>query len=149
MARKEFVQLMENNILLLDKLAYKLKKEPTQSPTLPRQQLNILVRLYVSGRTRLKDIARCEQITTPNLCAAFRKLERDGFVSRTVDETDRRNTWYECTAPGADLAAAALEKFRGGIEKMFSDLSQKDEARFTNALREIEKILTNMELENA
>ncbi len=145
MARKEFVQLMEDNIWLLDKLAHKLKKEPTQLAGLPRQQMNILVRLHVNGRAKLKDIARCEMITTPNLCAAFRKLERDGLVARTIDDADRRNTWYSCTDNGAELATQALNKFRVGMERMFENLTPADERDFTNALRTIKDVLTRME----
>ena len=75
MVRKEFVRLLEDDILLFDKLAGRLHNESRQGVDIPRQQLTVLVRLSIGGHARLKDIARREGITTPNLCAAFRKLE--------------------------------------------------------------------------
>ena len=93
MARKEFVSLLEDNIWTLDKLSDKLQLDRAGSTGYPRQMVSILVRLHLGGRAKLKDIARREHVSAPNLCAAFRKLERDGLVLRTTDDDDRRNTW--------------------------------------------------------
>lgn len=149
MARKEFIRLMESNILILDKLSDRLHKDPSVFSGFPRQQLTVLVRLYIGGRAKLKDIARREFVTTPNLCATFRKLERDGLVLRTIDEQDRRNTWYSVTASGAKIAEVAMENFRASIENLFSSLSRDDEHDLTGALKTMNGILTKMELDNA
>ncbi len=145
MARKEFVRLMESNIWLLDKYADRLRIDQGQLSGLPRQQMSILVRLHQGGRALLKDIARREYVSAPNLCAVFRKLEADGLVLRTVDENDRRNTWYAVTPRGADLANGALEIFRSSVEKMFANISKDDETELTNALKTMNKILSKME----
>lgn len=149
MAHKEFVKLFESNILLFDKLADKLKREPSFLAGYPRQQLSILVRLHIGGPARLKDIARREMVTTPNLCAAFRKLERDGFVLRKIDEQDRRNTWYSVTKTGEQVAAQAMDAMRNAIDRLFSKLSREDESALTNAMKTINNILTRMEITNA
>lgn len=149
MAHKEFVKLFESNILLFDKLADKLKREPSFLAGYPRQQLSILVRLHIGGPARLKDIARREMVTTPNLCAAFRKLERDGFVLRKIDEQDRRNTWYSVTKAGEQVAAQAMDAMRNAIDRLFSKLSCEDESALTNAMKTINNILTRMEITNA
>lgn len=149
MARKEFIRLLESNILILDKLAGRLHREKHQGLGIPHQQLAVLVRLFTGGRARLKDIARREEITTPNLCATFRKLEREGLVLRTIDEKDRRNTWYSVTDKGAALANQAMDVFRADIAAMFANLSHDDEATLTVALKQINTILTKMENKDA
>lgn len=148
MARKEFLRLMEENVLILDKLADRLKLDPAKLSGMPRQQMTVLVRLHIGGRARLKDIARREQVSAPNLCATFRKLERDGYVVRDIDETDRRNTWYAVTPRGEEMALRAMENFRATIEHMFSNLRREDEDSLTGALKTMNKILRNMELNN-
>lgn len=146
MPRKEFVRLLEEIIMTLDRMGDRVRSSTLLFP-LPRQQLEILVRLY--GRSaRLKDIARRESISAPNLCATFRKLERDGLVARHVDDTDRRNTWYRCTLAGDKMAAAAMEKFRDGIEKIFAGISRPNEDKLTGALKIMAQILRNMESKN-
>ncbi len=146
MARKEFVHLMEENIWTLDKLADRLRLERVELTGYPRQLMSILVRLHNGGRAKLKDIARREHVSAPNLCAAFRKLEHDGLVVRTIDEQDRRNTWYCVSEAGAELAGRAMNLFRVSIEKVFADISKEDERRLTDALRTVRDVLKNVEL---
>ena len=135
MAHKEFVKLFEQNILLFDKLSDKLKRNPSVLSGFPRQQLSILVRLHIGGPALLKDIARREMVTAPNLCAAFRKLERDGLVLRKIDDNDRRNTWYSVTKTGEKIATQAIENMRNTIEKLFGILSRADEEALTKCGR--------------
>ena len=149
MAHKEFVKLFGSNILLFDKLADRLKRAPSVLAGYPRQQLSILVRLHIGGPALLKEIARREMVTAPNLCATFRKLERDGLVSRRIDEKDRRNTWYAVTAAGEKIAAQAMDIMRGAIDKMFAGISRDGENALTGAMKTINKILTKMELTDA
>lgn len=148
MPRKEFVHLMEENVLILDRLADKLKMDPATQSGYPRQLMTVLVRLEMGGGARLKDIARRENLSAPNLCAAFRKLERDGLVARMTDDRDRRNVLYSVTPAGHELAAKVMENFRVGIEKMFSAVSATDEQQLTGALRTINNVLKRMEQNN-
>lgn len=148
MSRKEFVRLMEENIWTLDKIADKLRLDRVDTTGYPRQLMSILVRLHNGGRARLKDIARREHVSAPNLCAAFRKLERDGMVVRTIDEDDRRNTWYCVSERGSELAVVAMGLFRSGIERVFANVSREDEARLTDALRTMHDVLKKVELNN-
>ncbi len=148
MARKEFVRLMEENIWTLDKIADKLRLDRVDATGYPRQMMSILVRLHNGGRARLKDIARREHVSAPNLCAAFRKLEADGLVVRTIDENDRRNTWYCVSDEGAKLAVVAMDMFRAGVERVFANISRTDEARLTEAMRTMRDIIKKVELDN-
>ena len=148
MRRKEFVSLLEDNIWTLEKLSDRLGLKRTEKIGYPRQLLSILVRLHNGGRARLKDIARREHVSAPNLCAAFRRLEADGLVVRTIDEDDRRNTWYCVSERGAELAATAMDMFRVGIERVFSGISREDESRLTDALRTMHDVLKKVELKN-
>ncbi len=149
MPRKEFVQLIESNVLILDRLSDRLRQNTTSVLGFPRQQMTVLVRLHLGGRAQLKDIARREHLTTPNLCAAFRKLESEGLVQRDIDDHDRRNTWYSVTPAGEHMALAAMERFRANIETVFHTLSSSDERELTAALKTMNDILSKMEKDNA
>ncbi len=149
MARKEFIKLIEDNVLILDRLADRLKRNPASVVGFPRQQVTVLVRLHLGGRACLKDIARREHVTTPNLCATFRKLEASGLVVREIDDKDRRNTWYDVTPAGKHIALAAMEKMRSDIEDIFSTMSPADERELTAAVKTMNRILSKMEENNA
>lgn len=103
----------------------------------------------MGGRGRLKDIARREMVSAPNLCAAFRKLERDGLLVREIDENDRRNVWYAVTPKGEKVAVVAMENFQSHIEQLFSNLPDAEEVKLTSALRALKEVLQKMELDNA
>ena len=148
MARKEFVRLMEENIWTLDKIADKLRLDRVDTTGYPRQLMSILVRLHNGGRAKLKDIARREHVSAPNLCVAFRRLEADGLVVRTIDDADRRNTWDCVSERGAELAVVAMDLFRAGVERVFANVSRDDEARLTDALRTMRDIIKKVELDN-
>ncbi|MBQ8294306.1 MAG: MarR family transcriptional regulator [Alphaproteobacteria bacterium] len=149
MSRKEFVELIEQNAWTLDRLADKLRLARAESIGYPRQLMSILVRLHQGGRARLKDIARREHLSASNLCAAFRRLERDGLVVRFIDEEDRRNTWYSVSEAGATKAVFAMDLFRAGVERVFAHVSREDEVRLTDAMRVMKEILQKVELNNA
>jgi DNA-binding MarR family transcriptional regulator len=148
MSQKEFVSLIEQNIMILDRLGDRLKNHPAVLTEYPRQHLTALVRLHIGGRAKLKDIARREFVPTSNLCAMFRHLERDGLVLRTIDENDRRNTWYSVTESGSELAKRVIEGFRISITDLFSGINHDDEIKLTNSMKTINQILTNMESES-
>ena len=144
MKRKEYVHLMGRALIMFDRLADGLKLRPEKLAGYTRQQLAILVRLLLDGRAKLKDIARREMVSTPNLCATFRKLETAGLIERTIDNMDRRNTWYSVTKTGEKVARRAIEDFYDMVENMFSDLSPTDEKELTNALSAMNDVLNKV-----
>ncbi|MDR1338350.1 MAG: MarR family transcriptional regulator [Rickettsiales bacterium] len=149
MPQKEFVRLIEENLHILGRLGDRLKAEHSLSPLYSGQQLATIMRLHLGGPAKLKDIARREGLTAPNLCATFRKLEAEGMVKRKIDEMDRRNTWYAVTPAGEDVARRAMEKLRAGINAFFHDISRDDEQMLTSALRAMNDVFKRMEKNNA
>ncbi len=149
MAQKEFINLIEENIFISHRLAERLKVCGDGLFGYTKAQISALLRLYLGGRAMLKDIARREYTTAPNLCVMFRALESDGLVLREPDDNDRRNMWYSVTESGAKLVEKILAEFRSGIATMFKNISDRDEKKLTVAMITINEILTKMEMENA
>lgn len=146
MARKEFVRLIEDNMIIMDRLMDRMKSKMIKNVEYTRSQMSVLVRLYLGGRALLKDIAYREFTTTPNLCATFKILEARGLVLREVDNKDRRNTWYSVTAQGAEVAKSMISEFENTIGEVFAGLSRDDEEKLTEAMKTINKVLSNMEV---
>jgi DNA-binding MarR family transcriptional regulator len=149
MIHKELVSLLEKNIILFTKLSERINRAQIDFGAYSRAQVQLLVRLYIGGRSRLKDLAAREFVPAPNLCAAFRKMERDGIVSRVVDENDRRNTWYSVTEQGAKLATQFIDMFHQAIAAIFKDIDKNDEAKLVESFKTMNGILAKMENKNA
>jgi DNA-binding MarR family transcriptional regulator len=144
--RKEFINLIEQNLLILDWLSGQLKNAPRFSGEYSHQQLKVLGRLFIGGRARLKDIAAREFIPVSNLCSIFRRLEQDGLIVREVDPDDRRNTWYSVSDAGAALATRALEGFRAHIAELFSGIGREEAAELTAALKKLNEALNKIKV---
>ena len=149
MVRKELISLLEKNIILFAKLSERINRAQIDFGAYSRAQVQLLVRLYLTGRTRLKDLAAREFVPAPNLCAAFRKMERDGIVLRVVDENDRRNTWYSVTGQGAQLATEFINMFHQAIAAIFKDIDKNDEEKLIESFKTMNGILAKMENKNA
>ena len=149
MVRKELVSLLEKNIFLFAKLSERINRAQIDFCGYSRAQAQLLVRLYIGGRVRLKDLAAREFLPAPNLCAAFRKMERDGIVLRAVDEDDRRNTWYSVTEHGAEIARKIIEMLHNAIATIFKDIDKDDEEELIKSFKSMYNILIKMENTNA
>lgn len=149
MVRKELVSLLSKNILLFVKLSERINRGQLDFGGYSRQQARFLMRLYLYGRTRLKDFAASEFLPAPNLCAAFRKMERDGLILRTVDENDRRNTWYSVTDMGGELAVRFIDRFHNAVATVFKNIDKTEEDELIKAFKVMNDILVKMESKNA
>ena len=149
MARKEFIQLIEKNGLIMERIVARLHQYPSQSVGYNRQQLLVLTDLLFSGKSKLKEIAHRQCLPTPNLCIMFRKLETEGLVLRAVDETDRRNVWYSVTSKGTKVANQFKDAVFDMLEKLCQGLSAEEEKKLTQSLEYLNKILQRVEKENA
>lgn len=149
MERKAFINLIEENGLILERLLVRIHQYPSQHIGYSRQQLMVLVDLSISGKSKLKEIAHHQCMPTPNLCIMFRKLEAEGLVTRTIQDSDRRNTWYSLTAKGRKVANQFRESVFDMIESFFGNLTSGDEKKLTQCLVDINTILKRVEEQNA
>ena len=149
MTHVEVTELMAENMRIMGRLSSRLQPLLEENSKNTRQQLSVLVRLYLAGKIKLKDFANREVISTANLCAVFRKLEQDKLVTRFIDENDHRDTWYEVTKSGKAMAEKLIDKFMQGLESLCKVLPQEDEDKLANTVKTINEILKKMELLNA
>jgi len=145
----EVTELMAENMRIMGRLSSRLQPLLEANSNFSRQQMSVLVRLYLAGKIKLKDFANREVISTANLCGVFRKLEQDKLVVRSVDENDRRDTWYEVTRSGKVLAEKLIDKFMKGLESLCKVLPEEDEDKLANTVKTINEILKKMEALNA
>ena len=75
-----------------------------------------------TGPQRITDLARLEGVAQPSMTVLVGNLERDGFVVRRGEPSDRRVVLVELTAAGTDLIRsrrrAGAQAFARLIEKL-------------------------------
>jgi DNA-binding MarR family transcriptional regulator len=81
-----------------------------------------LATLDRAGPQRISDLARVEGVAQPSMTVLVGILERDGFVVRRGDPSDKRVVLIEVTAAGTDLVRrrrrAGAQAFAQLIEKL-------------------------------
>lgn len=149
MTHAEVTSLMAENMRIVGRLSSRLNPLFEEVSKNSRQQMSVLVRLYLAGKIKLKDFANREVISTANLCAIFRKLEQEKLVIRSIDSNDHRDMWYEVTKSGKNLAEKLIDKFMTGLEGLCKVLPAEDEDALAETVRTMNGILKKMELLNA
>ena len=149
MTHNEVTQLMAENMRIVGRLSSRLNPLFEDFSKKSRQQMSVLVRLYLAGKIKLKDFANREVISTANLCAIFRKLEADKLVIRTIDKDDHRDMWYEVTKSGKILAEKLIDNFMRALESLCKVLPEEDEDKLAETVKTVNGILKKMEALNA
>lgn len=149
MTHAEVTELMAENMRIMGRFSSRLQPVWGVASKQSRQQMFILMRLYLAGKIKLKDFAAREFISTANLCSVFRKLEADKLVIRTIDENDHRDMWYEVTKSGRTLAEKLIDKFMQGLEGLCKVLPEEDEDKLAETVKTMNGILKKMEALNA
>lgn len=149
MTHNEVTELMAENMRILSRLSSRLQPIFEETSRATRQQMSILVRLYLAGKIKLKDFAAREVISTANLCSVFRKLEAEKLVVRSIDENDHRDTWYEVTKSGKVMAEKLLDKFMCALESLCRVLPEEEEDKLAETVKTTNTILKKMEMLNA
>ena len=134
---------------IISRLSSRLQPIFEETSRASRQQMSVLVRLYLSGKIKLKDFAAREVISTANLCSVFRKLESEKLVVRSIDENDHRDTWYEVTKSGKVMAEKMLDKFMSALESLCKVLPEEDKDTLAQTVKTTNTILKKMEILNA
>jgi len=68
-------------------------------------RLSALSVIAFGGPLRISDLARAEQVRTPTITPIVAALEREGLVTREVDEHDARASILRATAAGREVMA--------------------------------------------
>ncbi|MCQ2571726.1 MAG: MarR family transcriptional regulator [Alphaproteobacteria bacterium] len=149
MTHTEITNLMAENMRIMGRLSSRLNAVFEDCSNKTRQQMSVLVRLYLAGKIKLKDFANREVISTANLCSVFKKLEQDKLVMRSIDPNDHRDTWYEVTKAGKNLAEKLIDKFMLALEGLCKVLPTEDEDKLAETVKIMNGILKKMEVLNA
>jgi len=149
MTHTEITNLMAENMRIMGRLSSRLNTVFEDCSNKTRQQMSVLVRLYLAGKIKLKDFANREVISTANLCSVFKKLEQDKLVVRSIDPNDHRDTWYEVTKAGKNLAEKLIDKFMLALEGLCKVLPTEDEDKLAETVKIMNGILKKMEVLNA
>lgn len=98
-----------------------------------------------NDRVRPSDLARHQQVTAGNVAQQLRRLEKQGFVVRTHDDTDRRVVIVRLTPKGEKFLASVRDDFVNHFNQLIAHLGKKEAKHFTQLLLSSAEFLEHMD----
>jgi DNA-binding MarR family transcriptional regulator len=104
-----------------------------------------LATLDREGARRLTDLALVEQVAQPTMSALIDRLETDGLVSRSGEETDGRTVVVSITKAGRNCLGRLIERRSDSLKRALAQLSGKDRDAIAAGLPALARLLEKME----
>lgn len=106
-----------------------------------RPRFTLLRLLYLTNETRLAqtEIAREMGVSSANVTQLIDSLEREGWVERTVNPSDRRVTYARLTPEGEAQCAVLVPSMRDFMEESCSVLSDIEQKQLQTLLTKVRR----------
>lgn len=85
---------------------------------------------------KVSSIVRCMRIPAPAVSRSLRTLEQRGYILRSVDKMDRRNTYVELTDPGKEILAETETIMNDFADAIFGQMGDENMKKLNAFLRE-------------
>jgi DNA-binding MarR family transcriptional regulator len=106
-------------------------RQTSRQPLAPAQ-LGTLLKI-AAGPCTLSELARHQAVSLPTVSRSVDMLARRGWVERTVDDTDRRQTLLGLTEQGREVLADVKARAEQHIAAKLSLMSPSDQAELVSA----------------
>ena len=90
-------------------------------------QLPILEVVKELGCCTQKEIANKLKVTPPSVTTSVKRLMKKGYLSKSIDENDQRNTLISITEDGKKKTCSCREKFDELDTKIFRNFSENEQ----------------------
>ena len=109
---------------------------PFPRPVFARDKILVVLEAC-DGSAKQKELAEELEVSPAAVSDFVSKLERDGYVERKVDESDKRATQITLTELGAARAAELADEKNERFDKTFKALTAKERAQLLKLLEKL------------
>jgi DNA-binding MarR family transcriptional regulator len=102
--------------------------------TLPRFDVMAALYRHRDGVT-MSELSRMLLVSNGNATTVVDRLEKDGVVTRTPSDADRRTVFVALTAAGVSEFEAQAAPHEAEVNRLFGNLSETDLDRLTDILK--------------
>ena len=108
-------------------------------------QHRILMELSENKYHSQKEIAAAMKVSTATIAIALKKLEKNGYINKKMDEEDNRLNIIVITEKGRNAIEMSRQLFDNIDSAMFEGFSNEEKKNFVNMLDRIEDNLLKYE----
>ena len=129
---KVVIGIMRASNLLVDDLKKTLKKYPINATG-----FSVMEFLYSKGEKSIQEIRDRILLASGSATYVVDNLERKEYVSRIVNQNDRRVTYIKLTEAGKDLINDIFPTHKKNTKKIFNDLTNEELITLKEILKKI------------
>ncbi|WP_276767168.1 MarR family winged helix-turn-helix transcriptional regulator [Gemella morbillorum] len=129
---KVVIGIMRASNLLVDDLKKTLKKYPINAT-----EFSVMEFLYSKGEKSIQEIRDRILLASGSATYVVDNLERKEYVSRIVNQNDRRVTYIKLTEAGKDLINDIFPTHKKNTKKIFNDLTNEELITLKEILKKI------------
>jgi DNA-binding MarR family transcriptional regulator len=111
--------------------------------TITPQQILAMEILFHQKGSKMKDLSSSMGVSMATMTGIVGRLVRQGYVVRTLDQTDRRIINAQLTAKGTTLLKKIIDKKRHMFMEIFSQLSVEERSAYLTIITKIKNIVAN------
>lgn len=111
---------------------------------LNKMQSGILFVLHREKSMSQKELAKRMNVTPPSITSTIKKMEKDGYIARKVDEKDQRVMRLTMTEKGESCIDYVMQNAERMDELVFGGMSAEEKMLFRRLLMQI---IDNLEQE--
>ena len=111
------------------------------SPVLSGPQASALAVVVYSGRIRMSDLARLEEVSRPTITNLAAELQRLGLIERKPDPGDGRVGWLSATELGRRILAEGQARRIAPLAKAIQNLPEAERAALADGLALLRRLL--------
>ena len=129
---KVVIGIMRASNLLVDDLKKTLKKYPINAT-----EFSVMEFLYSKGEKSIQEIRDRILLASGSATYVVDNLERKEYVSRIVNQNDRRVTYIKLTEAGKNLINDIFPTHKKNTKKIFNDLTNEELITLKEILKKI------------
>jgi DNA-binding MarR family transcriptional regulator len=137
---EELVELLRETVVRLQPSSEEISAA-WSTAQITMQQLRVMTILYHEGPTRVSDLARRLDVSTPTITGILDRLVRQRLSYRMSDPRDRRVVLNNLTQDGRDLVERLMPAHGDQAERALLRLSIDERASLKEALRTLLRVI--------
>ncbi len=106
---------------------------------------NILFQLSLSEKLCMSELATLINRDKSTTTVLVRKLEKEGLIFETPDESDKRSKYIQLTEKGKEYNSITAELSRKLLETFYKGFSKEEESLFVSFLERIKTNFNNQD----
>ena len=110
-----------------------------------RGQHHMLMTIHRNRMCSQKELAQWMDISPAAVAVSLKKLEKDGYVRRIVDDADNRRHKIDLTEQGEQVVLQSYALFQAVDGKMFACCTEEERKIFSSCLDKMYESLREME----